>query len=87
MMLEEFYELGDGCVIVSGKPLRLCTRKMRLILKAWASFTVQKLELASNQYEFIVKLCMALMEILNHEPIDVGILIADNIKYIFDAPQ
>lgn len=29
---------------------------------------------------------MALMEIMNHEPIDVGLLITKNIKYMDDTP-
>lgn len=30
---------------------------------------------------------MALIEILNHEPIDVGLLITKNIKYMANRPQ
>lgn len=57
------------------------------IPRAWASFIVQTLEVASNQSEFIVKMCHTLMAILNDELIDVGILIVENLKFMVDAPQ
>lgn len=75
-MLKEFYHPGAKWVIVNGKPLRIRT---------WESFIMQTLEFASNQIEFIVKRCHALMIILNHEPINVRSLIADNIKFMVDA--
>lgn len=74
-------------MIVKGKPLRLCIRQMRLIPKSRASFIIQTLEVVSNPSKFIVKRCMALMEILNQEQIDARLLIAENIKYMVDAPQ
>lgn len=48
---------------------------------------MKTLEAASSQSEFIVKRFMDLMSILNHEPIDVWPLIAENIKYMADAPH
>lgn len=84
---EEFCQLKAEWLTVRVKPLRLCTWKMHPIPRVWASFIVQTLEFASNQSEFIVKRCIYLMVILNHEPIDVGLLIAYNIKYMVDAPQ
>lgn len=62
-------------------------RQMCPIPKAWASFIIQTLESTSNQSEFIVKKCMAMVAILNHEQIYVGILIYENIKYMDDAQQ
>lgn len=86
-MKNEFCQPGSQWVIVRDKPLRIRTRKIRSIPKALAYFIVQILRYASNQSEFIVKRCMALIEILNHEPIDVGLLIAKNIKYMANRPQ
>lgn len=86
-MLEDFYQLRDEWVIIKGKPLRLCTRQMWPIPKAWASFIVQTLESASKQYEFFMKKCQDLMEIQYYEPIDVGLLIVENFKYMVDTPQ
>lgn len=70
-----------------GVPLRFLARNMCPIPKAWEYFIVQTLGSAYNQYEFIVKQCMDLMSILNHEPINVGRLIVENIKYLADTPQ
>lgn len=86
VMKDEFCQPGDEWVIVRGKPLRFCTGKIRPIPKAWTYFIVHTLESTSNQSEFIVKRCMALMEIMNHEPIDVRLLITKNIKYMDDTP-
>lgn len=57
------------------------------IPREWASFIIQTLEVASNQSEFIVKMCHTLMVVLNDEPIDVGILIVENVKFMVNAPQ
>lgn len=74
-------------MIVNKKPLRLRSRDMRKIPRAQASFIFQTLEVTSNQLEFIVKRYHTLMDILKEEPIDVGLLIAKNIKFMVDAPQ
>lgn len=76
VMKNQFCQPEAGWVIIMGKPLRLNTRQMHPIAKSWESFIVQTLESASNQSKFIVKRCIALMAILNHEPVDVGLLIA-----------
>lgn len=52
---EEFCQPGTEWVIVRGKSLKVRTRQMHPIPKAWASFIVQTLEAPSNQPEFIVK--------------------------------
>ncbi|KAL5061062.1 hypothetical protein RYX36_032669 [Vicia faba] len=60
---------------------------MQPIRKAWASFLVQTLEAISNQSEFTVKRCHALMEILHDKLINVGLLIVTNIRYMADSPH
>lgn len=87
IMKNDFFQLGTEWVIVNGVPLRFLTRHMHPILKALSPFLVQPLESASNQSDFIVKRCMVIISILNHEPIHVGRLIAKNIKYMDDTPQ
>lgn len=84
---KEFCQPKVEWMSVKGRPLRLPTTQMRPTPKAWALFIVQTLDFASNQSEFIVKRCQTLVEILNHNPIDVGLLIAKNIKYMAEAPQ
>lgn len=47
-MRNEFCQPGDEWVIVRGKPLKLLTRQMHHIPKAWGSFIMQTLESTSN---------------------------------------
>lgn len=77
-MLEEFYHFGVEwhLVIVNVS-----------YTKGMASFIVQTLESSSNQSDFIIKRCKAHMEILNQEPINVRMLMADNVKFMVDSPQ
>lgn len=86
-MKDELCQFRVEWVIINGVALRLLTSKIHPIPKSWASFIVKKLESTSNLLEFIVKRCMALTSIMNHEPINVGKLIIKNIKYMVDAPQ
>lgn len=80
-MLEECFQHGAKWVIVKGKLLRLRTRDMCHIPR------LQFLETASNQFEFIMKSLHSLMAILNQDPIDVGLLVVDKIKFMSDVPQ
>lgn len=48
---------------------------------------MQSLEVASNQSQFIVKRCLGLLSLLMGEPIYLGNLIAENIKYMDNTAQ
>lgn len=85
-ILEKICHPKTEWLIVNEKPSRLCIREMHHIPRAWAYFIVQTLAYASNQSEFSVKWCHALMSILNEEDIDVRKLIVKNIKFMDDAP-
>ncbi|KAI5404413.1 hypothetical protein KIW84_051542 [Lathyrus oleraceus] len=50
-------------------------------------FFVQTLEAASNQSQFIMKRCLGLLALLRGEVINLGLLIAENIKYMANNAQ
>lgn len=86
-MLEAFCKPGAEWVVRHGLGLRLKTTELHQIPRAWASFFVQSLEVASNQSQFIVQRCLGLSTLLRGEPIDLGSLISENIKYMANATQ
>lgn len=47
----------------------------------------QTLEASFNSLEFIVEKTLGRLGILNHENVNVEYLMAENIKYMVDAPQ
>lgn len=72
-------------MIERGLTLRLKTTEFHQIPRAWSSFFMQTLEAASNQSQFAVKRCLGLLALLRGEPINLGLLIAENIKYMGNA--
>lgn len=67
--------------------IRLKTAEFYQIPRAWASFFMKSLEVASNQSKFTVKRCLGLLALLRGELIDAGHLISQNIKYMANATQ
>lgn len=80
VILDLFCRPDAVSVVEHGLGLRLKTFEFCQIPRARASYFVQNLVATSNHSQFIVKGCLGLLAILSGEPINLGRLIAKNIK-------
>lgn len=87
VILYLFCRLDVAWVIEHVLALHLKTAEFFQIPRVWASYFVQTLESASNQSQFNVKQCLGLLSLLRGGPINLGRLIAKNIKYMDNAAQ